>query len=275
MCRNKFSFLMGMALLFSACDGSAPVDVQDPVEEVELQEMAVAAFEAAEQDGTPLPSLEGLLRQTYRTIREDPEAHSEGITFLKRARLQARRAKEARDAGDEEGAKAHLARSQALTLEAILSVLGDEIAARALAGVDLALERLETRLSGKAIPDRYRKALDRVALLSGRGHLALESGNPRGALQAALNAAELLRAIVPRYQAERSVFRANRAYSAAMDLVANNDPTREEKEALQKARSLLAEAKAAFRDRDYRTAILFARESASLSLGVLAGRSGG
>ena len=69
------------------------------------------------------------------------------------------------------------ARSHSAFLQAILAVLGDEVADTALQGVDLALARLEARIAGKTIPDRYRRALAQVHNLSERGHLALEAGN--------------------------------------------------------------------------------------------------
>ena len=167
------------------------------------------------------------------------------------------------------------ARSHSAFLQAILAVLGDEVADTALQGVDLALARLEARIAGKTIPDRYRRALAQVHNLSERGHLALEAGNDPAGLNAALIAADLLRAIVPRYHAERAIQWATRAYSTAQDLVSGNEPTDQEKAALRQARGLLKEAKEAFRTREFRESVRLAKASASLSLGVLEGRSDG
>jgi hypothetical protein len=274
MIRRFSAFPLALVLLVSACDGSGPAAGEDALPDAEVEGLLVAALDAGEETSLPLPSLERLLRQTYRAIREDPERNSEGIDFLRRSRAQARLARAALEAGDEEGARAHKARSEALTLQAILSVLGEDVATEALAGVDQALSRLETRLAGKNIPDRYLQALARIQEMSARGHDALDGGNPRAALRIALRAADGLRAIVPRYQAEVAIRRADRALRAAYDLVVS-DATEAERNALRKARALLAAGKEAFRDRDFRLAIILARESTALSLEVLEGRSGG
>lgn len=262
------------ALLLWGCDGSSPSAVEDSVNANDLEELAVAAMEAAEQEGLPLPSLQRLLQETYRTVRAAPEAYPEGLALLRRARLQARQAREALAAGDEEAARAHQARSEALALGAVIVVLGPDVPAQALGGVEQALARLDARLAGQNPPERFLQALDQVRNLAARGQAALEEGNPRGALKAALVAADRLRALVPRYQAQKAIHRADRAFQAAYDLVVAG-PTDAEVAALRKARRLLAAAKDAYRSRDFRAAVRLARESAELSLDVLAGRSGG
>jgi hypothetical protein len=274
MIRRFLVLPLALILLASACDGSGPAAGEDPLTDAVVEDLFAAALDAGGEGGLPLPSLERLLRETYRTVREDPGAHSEGIDFLRRARAQAALAQAALETGDEEAARAHTARSEALTLRAILLVLGEDVAAEALAGVDQALDRLQARFAGKNVPDRYMQALARVHELSTRGHEALEGGNPGAALRFALRAADGLRAIVPRYQAETAIRRADRAFRAAHDLVAS-DASDAERDALRKARALLANARDAFRARDFRLAILLARESAAFSLGVLEGRSSG
>jgi hypothetical protein len=274
MTRRFLVLPLALILLASACDGSGPTAGEDPLPDAVAEDLLVAALDAGEETGVPLPSLERLLRETYRTLREDPGAHGEGVDFLRRARAQARMAQAALEAGDEEAARAHTARSEALTLQAVLSVLGEGVAEQALAGVDQAMARLEAGFAGKNVPDRYLQSLARVQELSGRGHDALEGGNPGAALRLALRAADGLRAIVPRYQAEVAIRRADRVFRAAYDLVAT-DASDTERDALRRARALLAEAGGAFRARDFRPAILLARESAALSLGVLEGRSSG
>jgi len=272
MIRYGFPFALIAALSLSACDASSPTADQEPESEAVLEQLAVAAIEAADQEGFPLPSLDNLLRESYRAIRNDREAHADGIALLRRARAQATMAREAREAGDMETARAHATRSHALTLEAIVTVLGEEVVVRALAGVDQALARLDARLAGKTLPDRFQNALNRANALSARGHQALEAGNARVALGAALAAAELVRAISPRYQATMAIRRATRALRAAYEAV-KADPTQAETDTLRKARRYLGAARDAFEAKEFREAILFARESATLSLRVLAGRS--
>jgi hypothetical protein len=91
-----FLSLFGV-LSLSACDASSPTATQEVETEAALEELAVEALDAAEEEGYPLPSLQRLLRETYQTIRNDREAHSEGLTLLRRARSQAMKAQEARE----------------------------------------------------------------------------------------------------------------------------------------------------------------------------------
>jgi hypothetical protein len=269
--KSLFLSLCGI-LLLSACDASSPTATQEADTEAALEQLAVEALDAVEKEGYPLPSLQRLLRETYQTIRSDREGNAEGLALLRRARNQAVKAQEAREAGDLEAARAHAARSQALTLDAILSVLGEEVVDHALAGVDQALARLEARFAGKTLPDRFQNALNRAKALSEKGHEAREGGRLRVALSASFAAADLVRAISPRYQAFKAIRRASRAFDAAWNAV-KADVTEGEAEALREARKFLAAAKEAYVARSYREAVLFARESATISLRVLEGRS--
>ena len=269
--KSLFLSLCGI-LLLSACDASSPTATQEPDAEAVLEQLAVEALEAAEEEGYPLPSLQRLLRETYQTIRNDREAHAEGLALLRRARNQAVKAQEAREAGDLEAARAYATRSQALTLDAIISVLGEKVVDHALAGVDQALARLEARFAGKTLPNRFQNGLNRAEALSEKGHEAREAGRLRVALSASFAAADLVRAISPRYQAFMAIRRASRAFDAAWNAV-KADVTEGEAEALREARKYLGAAKEAYTARSYREAVLFARESATISLKVLEGRS--
>ena len=273
MMRTGLVFTLAMGLILSACDTSSPTDVEATLDEAVVEQLAVQALEANEQQGAPLPCYERLLRRTFQAVRADPPAHAEGIALLKRARYQAKKAKEALDAGDAEVARIHTARSQALTLEAIISVLGTEVVDLAVLGVDQGLARIEEALAGKPLPDRFLKALDRVRSLSARAHEALDSGQPRNALASALAAADLLRALSVPFQARRALRWANKALGAALDAV-KADPTQDEMEALRKARAYLRTAKDAFDAGKFQKALRLATESGRISLEVLWARSG-
>lgn len=265
---------LALALSISACDTPSPTGLEATLDEAAVAELAVSALEMGEREGAPLPSQSSLLRLTLQTIRAHPEAHVPGIDFLKRARVQARKAQEAREAGDTEEAREHAARSQALTLEAILAVLGPDVAIQAAAGVRQALQRMDQRLSGKALPDRQQAALDRARKFSVRSQMTLANGQHRASLGFALAAADLIRGLSPRYQARKAIERSTRVYMAAVDAV-KADTTPEEADTLKKARRLLAAAKTALDAREFGKAFRKAVASAELSLGVLRARAGG
>jgi hypothetical protein len=274
MKRNGLVFALGTALVLSACDTSSPTDSEVTVDGAAFEELAVAALQANENRGVPLPSLDRLLRETLQAVRAEPSAHAEGIAFLKRAHAQAKKAREALEAGDKEAARVHNARRGALTLEAIISVLGAGVVDQALAGVDQGLARIEKALAGRTLPDRYRKGLDWAHALSARGHVALDAGQYRHALGAALSAADVLRALSVPYQAQKAIHRATRALSAAYEAV-KADPTQAETNALRRARRFLRAAKEAFDAKNFQKAFRLATESGKLSLEVLRARSGG
>jgi HEPN domain-containing protein len=230
------------------------------------------ALTASDAQGTPLPSFERLLRLTYQTVRADQASYQEGITFLRRARAQARKAKEAHEAGDSEAARTHAARSHALQLRAILSVLGTQVAVDAVAGVDGAMARLEAHLAGKTLTEGMTRRLNRARTVTAGAHEALAAGNHLRALNGALVAADLIRSFSPRYQARKAIERATRAFRAAYELV-KNDATDQEKAALRQARTHLDAAKGAFGEKKFRLAKRYANASAKLSLEVLQGRS--
>ncbi len=143
---------------------------------------------------------------------------------------------------------------------------------RALAGVDEALNRLEARFDGKTLPNRFQQALNRANDLAERGHEAREAGRLRAALGTSLAAADLVRALSPRYQAFTAIQRASRAFDAAWNAV-RADVTEAEAKELREARRYLGAAKEAYAARSFREAVMFARESAAISLKVLEGRS--
>jgi hypothetical protein len=271
--RHLLTLLVASALL-SACDSSAPFGPEGGADEAALEELALLALADGEAEGVPLPSFDRLLRETLQVIKTDQSSHAEGMKLLRRARHQAKLAAEAHQAGDNEAARDHTNRSRGLTLSAILLVLGDQVADQALEGVDQALARLDAKLAGKDLTERTQKTLDRARALSRRSHEALATDNLRGGLNGALVAADQIRSLSPRYQANKAIERATRAFRAAHEAV-KADPTEAESEALGKARGHLKMAREAFEARKFREAVRHASEAGKLSLGVLQGRSGG
>ena len=56
MIRYGFPFALIAALSLSACDASSPTADQEPESEAVLEQLAVAALEAADQEGFPNPT---------------------------------------------------------------------------------------------------------------------------------------------------------------------------------------------------------------------------
>jgi len=242
---QRLAFPLMAVLVLAACKDSSPTANEAQLDDSAFELVAEAALEAAEQQGTPLPSLDNLLRRTYQAIRQQG-GHPKGQRLLR--------------AGQ--------------TLEAIVAVLGPGIAEEALTGVDQALSRMNDRFSGQAVPDRVKRTLDQAQALADRGHTALASERHAASLRASLASADLIRSLSARFQARKAVDSATRAYKAAREAVAA-DPTDAEKAALRKALRLRNGAADALGAKEYRKARTLARESVALSQEVLKGRSAG
>ncbi len=244
MIRHKFVFPLVAALGLAACSDSSPTADEGQLDEASFELLAEAALEVNDQLGTPLPSLHNLLRRTYKAIREN-DGHGRGVQLLRAGK----------------------------TLNGIIAVLGPEVAAEALTGVDQALSRLDGRLAGKTLPDRIQKVLARAKGLAERGHGAMAEERYAAALGAALASADLIRSLSPRFQARKAIDRATRAFKEAREAVGDG-PSEEEKTALQKARRLGNGAIDAFKGKEYRRAWTLARKSMGFSQEVLKRRSG-
>jgi hypothetical protein len=244
MFSQKLVFPLVATLALAACSDSSPTANEPQLDEVAFELVAEAALELNDQQGTPLPSLNNLLRRTYQAIREQG-GHPKGVRLLK--------------AGQ--------------TLNAIVAVLGPDVAAEALTGVDEALSRLDDRFAGKTLPNRIQRTLNQARTLAERGHGALAADRYSGALGAALASADLIRSLSPRFQARKAIDRATRAFEAARQAVGDS-PTDDEKAALQKALRLRNGAIDAFKAKQYRNAWTYAQKSVALSLEVLKGWSG-
>jgi len=245
MNRIRVALALIAVLGFGACNDSSPTANEPTANEAALELLAESALEVNDQQGTPLPSLDNLLRRTYKAIREE-DGHGRGVQLLR--------------AGQ--------------TLHGIIAVLGTEVAGEALSGVDQALAQLDVRFAGKTLPDRMQKALERATTFANRGHEALDSERYAAALGAALASADHIRSLSPRFQARKAIDRATRAYQAARAAVGDN-PTEDEKTALKKASRFRNGAIDAFKNKAFRKAWTYAKRSIALSQEVLKGRSGG
>ncbi len=234
-----------VAVTAVACADSSPTASESALDAAAFGLQAEAALDLATQQGTPLPSLDNLLRRTYQAIREQG-GHQKGQRLLR--------------AGQ--------------TLQGIIAVLGPEVAAQALRSVAGALEGLETRFAGRTLPDRMQRTIARAQTLAEQGQAAWDAGNPTGALRAALASADLIRTLSPRFQAREAIDRASRAFQAARELVGDS-PTEAEKATLAKAHRFRNAAVAAFEAKKFRKAWEYAGKSLALSRSILEGGNGG
>jgi hypothetical protein len=235
-----------MAILaLASCGDSSPTANEPEAGAAAFELVAEAALEVNDKAGTPLPSLDHLLRRTWRAIREY-DGHGEGVRLLKTGH----------------------------TLRGIISVLGPEVAVEGLAGVRAALDGLYVHIGDKVPPDHMQKALDMAETQWERGASAMADGNPAEALGAALGAAHWIRSLSPRYRARKVIERATRALTAAVG-VAGDGPTLAERTALGEATRLRNRAVEAFQVKHFREAWDYARESIAFSHEVLKGRSDG
>ncbi len=245
MLRRKLVFPTLFVLALVGCGDSSPTSGDEMADEAAFELVAEASLDATNRQGPPLPSLDNLLRRTFQAIRSDPAAHTEGIRLVRAGRL----------------------------LEAIVAVLGPEVARYSLAGVHHALVGLSDRLP-ENIPDRMKKTLREAHGLFRRGKNAWDNERPVAALGAALASADLIRTLSPRFQARRAIDRANRALKAAREAVEGTELTSEEEAALKKAHRFRNGAIEAFKEKKYRKAWNYARESIDFSRWVLQQRSG-
>lgn len=245
MIRNTFVFPLMAALALGACADASPTANEPALDEAAFELVAEAALEANDQQGTPLPSLDNLLRRTYKAIREQ-DGHGQGVKLLRAGR----------------------------TLAGIIAVLGPGVAEEALAGVDQALSHLGDRFAGKTLPGRIQRILTQAETVAERGHEALAAERYAAALGAALASADLIRSLSPRFQARKAIDRATRAFKAAREAV-GDAPTDVEKTALRKALRFRNGALDAYRGKEFRKAWALARKSLALSQEVLKGRSNG
>jgi hypothetical protein len=245
MTMKKLLLPLVTILVLGACSDSSPISDETRLDEASFEILASSALEANDQQGTPLPSLDNLLRRTYKAIREQ-DGHAQGIRLLK--------------AGH--------------TLRGIIAVLGPEVVEEAMAGVDQAISRLEDRFAGKVLPDGMQRAYDRAKALAERGHEALAAENYPGALGAALASADLIRSLSVKYRARKAIERAGKWFQAAKAAVGGS-PTEDEVTALKKARRFRNAAVKAYKEKKYRKAWDFGLKSIALSKEVYKGRSGG
>ncbi|MBT8397213.1 MAG: hypothetical protein HKO65_14130 [Gemmatimonadetes bacterium] len=244
MRRRTFAIPLLAILAVSACSDSSPTGVDEGLDEAAFALVAEAALEVNDQQGTPLPSLENLLRRTFEAIRAN-DGHADGVRFLK--------------AGQ--------------PLKAIIVVLGPGVAVESLRGVRNALEQLHARIGDRPIPDRVRKTIHRARQTLQRGVAAMEAGDPVAALGAALVSAELIRSLSPRYRARRAIQHASRAFEAARK-AAGDAPDPTTVGALRNAHRFLGGAIEAFKGKKYREAYGLARNSLEISQEVLKALSG-
>lgn len=256
------------ALAVTACETSTAPSLDI------LDEAAVAQFAEAvsESSDIRLPSLGALLRESRATI-EAAGGNEEAVAHFRRARRLANAAEDAREAGNIEEARGLARQSYRHTLAGVVTALGEDAVGTAVAGSTAGLARVQGHLEGRDVPERVMKAVARITQQVAAAEEKLAAGEPVAALHHALAAAEGIRHLSPRYVAGKWIQRATQVLRSARQAV-GDAPTEEEVTALRRALRLLNVAKDEFEAHSWLRAVDAARRSATLSWGVLQGRSG-
>jgi hypothetical protein len=268
MGRSKLGSLILVATVLSACDQGTNPQVET------LDEAAVAQFAeiVSESGDIHLPSLGALLRASREAI-DAQGGNEEAVQHFRRAHRLANAAEAAREAGNLEEAESLGRQSYRHRIAGIVAALGSEAVGDAVAGSAAGLARLEAHLEGRVVPERVSAAVARIARAVAEAETAYAGDRLGPALHHALAAAEGIRHLSPRYVATRWIQRATQMLRSARQAV-GDAPTDDEATALRRAGRLLNVAKDAFDAGDMGGAVAAAMRSATLSWGVVEGRSG-
>jgi hypothetical protein len=253
----------------AACDSPSTVLLQ-PLDDDAVAQLAEVTSEDA---AIHLPSMGALLAASRRAIREQ-DGNQEAVDHFRRAHRLALAAEVAWDEGRDEEARSLEAQSYRHRLAGIVAALGEGAVAEAVEGSAAGLARIRGHIEGRDVSERVAMAVERIAaqVLAAQG--ALEDGAPVAALHHALEAAEGIRHLSPRYVARKWIERATAMLREARQAV-GDAATEEELSALRRAWRLLNVAREELASGHPIRAVEAAKRSARLSWGVLEGRSGG
>lgn len=253
----------------TACDAPSSVqpDVMDDAAVAQLAEVT------SEDAAIHLPSLGSLLVAARQAIREQ-DGNQEAVDHFRRAHRLALAAELAWDEGRDDEARSLEAQSHRHRLAGIVAALGEGAVTEAVAGSAAGLARVQEHIEGREVSERVARAVERIALNVDAAQEALEGGMPVAALHHALEAAEGIRRLSPRYVARKWIERATAMLREARQAV-GDAPTDEETAALRRAWRLLDLAREELSVGHPLRAVEAAKRSARLSWGVLQGRSDG
>jgi len=253
----------------AACD--APSSLRPEI----LDDAAVAQLAEVTSEDTAihLPSLGSLLAAARQAIREQG-GNEEAVDHFRRAYRLALAAELAWEEGRDEEARGLEARSYRHRLAGIVAALGEGVGAEAVAGSAAGLARVRDHIEGRDVSERVARAVERIAFHVDAAEGALQEGVPVAALHHALEAAEGIRHLSPRYVARKSIERATAMLREARQAV-GDAPTDEEASSLRRAWRLLNVARDELSAGHPLRAVEAAQRSARLSWGVLQGRSSG
>jgi len=264
--RNVLAMLAVAAV--TACEPpTAPV-----VETLDEAALAQLAEVVSESSDVRLPLLGPLLRASREAIRATDGGHEEAIRHFRAARHFAVAAEDSVEAGNEEAARRLSRRSYGHTLHGVVSALGPQAVADAVAGSAAGYARVRDHLEGRDVPERIAKRVARIGELVATSQAELAAGTTVRALNHALAAAEAIRHLSPRYIARKRIQLATRLLRAAVQAVGDS-PTEEEATALRRAHRLLNVARDDFAAGRPVRAVEAATRSARLSGAVVQGRA--
>lgn len=267
--RPRSCAVLALAVLSVAACGDATGPVSPALDEASVARIAEAVSEAAD---VRLPSLGALLRASREAIQAQG-GHDEAVAHFRRAHRLRAAAEDAHEAGLVDEARRLERRAYRETLAGIVSALGPDAVADAVAGSVAGLHRVHERIEGRELPDWVARAVQRLESHVSAAEASLAGGNLLVALHHSLTAADGIRALSPRYAARRWIQRATDLLRAAREAVAAG-PTEAEIATLRRAFRLLNLAKDELEAGHPLRSLEAARRSAHLSWGVLQERGG-
>jgi len=228
-------------LLLIGCQGGDPTGSGS----LSAAEAEILFQEVADNGRAHLPSATNLLHQVRVALRVAGGASPAVQALLDEQDSVRRAAREALEKGDVEGSRLLVEQARHLQFEVIVVVLGVEVAERAVAAVEVALQLVRDRIEGKWIPRAVMVRLDSLSGMVSNARTALAAGEPASALALALRAAEGLRGLSPEafsVRAETAIVRAAVAYEGAFALVGEVGADPRAIEALERAALFLERA---------------------------------
>ena len=268
--RFRGPILVALAIAFVGCEQSTGPAL-DAIDDASLAQFAEHVSEASD---VRLPSLGALLRASRYAIQAMDEGNTAAVRHFHAARGFAMAAEDSLEAGNKDAAKRLSNRSYGHTLQGILAALGPEVAATAVAGSAAGLARIQVHIEGREVSERIAARVARIAERVAKAEAKLAAGEAVVALHHALDAAEALRHLSPRYVAGKWIQHATRSLRAGIQAVGDG-PTEEEAQALRRARRLLNVAKNELEAGHPRRSVEAAARSVRLSAGVIRSRSTG
>lgn len=263
---RSWALAASVPLVLAGCEGG------DPTASADLSaSQAEALFaEAADRGAARIPTLPRLLHELRGALRDGAGVDAGVHALIEEFEAVRVAAREAHEGGDQVAARALAEEARHLQFEIIVTVLGPEVAANAVASVDAALQQIQDKLEGRRLPRPVAARLDAVADIVEAAKESL-AGDPATALGLALRASEGLRGLSPEAFSARAAAAIERAGDVLEEARAAGSEGGDPRiaEALARAELFLERAIRGQEEGAYIAALELAQTSAQHSLRVI------